>query len=65
MVKLKLACISLTVRDRVILSEFWTRKVAEESSCEIAKFSILTILGGHLEFLQKMKNRKYLENRKR
>ena len=57
--------ISKTVRDRAISSKFWTHRVEQECSAEIPKFSNFTILGGHLKFLRKMKNRKYLENRKR
>ena len=63
--KQKIANILETVRDRAILIEFSTRKVAEESSANISEFSNFTILRGHLEFLRKTKSHIYLKNRKR
>ena len=57
--------ISKTVRDRAILSEFFTHRVVQECPMRRGKISIFATFGGHLGFLQKMKKCEYLENRKR
>ena len=51
----KSANISKTIRDRAISSEFLTHRVVQEYLV-----SNFTTFGGHLEFLWKMKNCKYL-----
>ena len=56
----KSANIAKTVRDRAISSEFLTRRVVQEYSVAISKISNFTTFGSHPEFLQKIKNRKYL-----
>ena len=57
--------ISKTVRDRVISSEFLTRRVAQECPVQRGKISIFATFGGHLGFLRKIEKCQYLENRKR
>ena len=54
MEKHKIACISLTVRDRAISSKFSTHRV----SCQFSKNFPLPKSGGHFEFLPKMAKHK-------
>ena len=59
MAKHKIACISLTVRDRAISSKFSTHRVCKEcTNTQFSKNFPLPRNGGHFEFLPKMTKHK-------
>ena len=63
--KQKIVNISKTVRVRAISIEFLTHRAYGHAFKYMSKFFIFSIFGGHLGFLRKIKNHKYLVNPKR